>query len=121
MLLYEELTNEIINAFYEVYNELGGGFLEQVYQNSLYKELRKRGLECEAQRELSVYYKNELVGKYYADIIVEDKVILELKAVSQIRPEHNAQLINYLKATGVKVGIVFNFCSKPEFSRKILS
>lgn len=121
MLLHEELTDRIINAFYEVYNELGGGFLEQVYQNSFYIELCKRGIQCEAQRELAVYYKGEIVGKYYADLIVENKIILELKAVSQIRPEHNAQLINYLKATGIQVGILFNFGPKPEFSRKILS
>lgn len=108
-MLYENLTKEIINAFYEVHSILGFGFLEQVYQNALYKELKRRGLQCEVQKQLKVYYKNEVVGNYVADIVVNDQVILELKAVSALRPEHEWQLVNYLKATGLKVGLLLNF------------
>ena len=108
-------------AFYEVHSILGFGFLEQVYQNALYKELKRRGLQCEAQKQLKVYYKNEVVGNYVADIVVNDQVILELKAVSALRPEHEWQLVNYLKATGLKVGLLLNFGLSGEVKRKILT
>lgn len=121
MLLYEDLTEEILSAFYEVHNELGYGFLEQVYQNALYKELCHRGMICEPQKELLVYYKGDVVGKYFPDMVVDNKVILELKAVSGICPEHECQLVNYLKATGMKVGLLLNFGRKAEFKRKILT
>lgn len=120
-MLHEELTHEIINAFYEVHNILGFGFLEQVYQNALYKELCKRGLRCEPQKQLNVYYKGELVGHYIADMVVEDRIILELKAVSALRPEHEWQLVNYLKATGLEVGLLLNFGVSAEMKRKILT
>lgn len=120
-MLYENLTKEIINAFYEVHSILGFGFLEQVYQNALNKELKRRGLQCEAQKQLKVYYKNEVVGNYVADIVVNDQVILELKAVSALRPEHEWQLVNYLKATGLKVGLLLNFGLSGEVKRKILT
>ena len=120
-MLYENLTKEIISAFYEVLSILGFGFLEQVYQNALYKELKRRGLHCEAQKQLKVYYKNEVVGNYVADIVVNDQVILELKAVSALRPEHEWQLVNYLKATGLKVGLLLNFGLSGEVKRKILT
>ncbi len=120
-MLYEELTKEIINAFYEVHNVLGFGFLEQVYQNALYKELKRRGLKCETQKPIKVYYKGELVGNYIADMVVDDLVILELKAISALRPEHEWQLVNYLKATGLKVGLLLNFGFSAEIKRKILT
>lgn len=120
-MLYEELSKDIISAFYEVHRVLGFGFLENVYQNALYKELVKRGLKCECQKELDVYYKDEIVGVYKADIIVEDCIILELKAVSTLRPEHEWQLINYLKATNLKVGLLLNFGVHAEIKRKILT
>lgn len=120
-MIYEELTREIINAFYEVHQILGFGFLEQVYQNALYKELIKRGSKCEPQKELKVYYKGEVVGKYVADMVVADKVVLELKAVCTLRPEHEWQLINYLKATEMQVGLLLNFGQSAEVRRKILT
>ena len=120
-MLHEELTAEIISAFYEVHKVLGFGFLEQVYQNALYKELIRRNLKCECQKELNVYYKNEIVGTYRPDIIVEDKVILELKAVSKLRPEHEWQLVNYLKGTGLKVGLILNFGLSAEMKRKVFT
>ena len=118
-LLHEELTDIIINTFYEVYNELGHGFLEKVYQNSLYIELKNKGLKVEAQKKINVYYKGQHVGEYYADIIVDDKVILELKAAEAIVVEFENQILNYLRSTDCEVGLLLNFGKKPEFKRKI--
>ncbi len=120
-MLFEELTEQIIKAFYDVYNELGYGFLEKVYENALYIELKKMGLDVVQQQPIRVFYVGEVVGEYFADLIVERKVILELKAVKKISDQHEAQLINYLKATDAQVGLVLNFGHKPEFSRKIFS
>lgn len=120
-MIHEDLTKDIIKAFYEVYNTLGYGFLEQVYQNALYKELKKMGYKCKPQEEIRVFYKDELVGKYVADMIVEDTVILELKAIKKLLPEHEAQLINYLKATGIEVGLLLNFGKDPEVKRRIFT
>lgn len=118
-LLHEELTNVIIKTFYEVYNELGYGFLEKVYQNSLYLELKNKELKVEAQKRLAVYYKGTEVGEYYADLIVEDKIILELKAADYIVKDFENQILNYLRATDCEVGLLLNFGKKPEFKRKI--
>ena len=118
-LLHEELTNVIIKTFYEVYNELGYGFLEKVYQNSLYLELKNKGLKVEVQKRLAVYYKGTEVGEYYADLIVEDKIILELKAADYIVKDFENQFLNYLRATDCEVGLLLNFGKKPEFKRKI--
>ncbi len=118
-LLHQELTNVIIKIFYEVYNELGYGFLEKVYQNSLYLELKNKGLKVETQKRLAVYYKGIEVGEYYADLIVEDKIILELKAADCIVKDFENQILNYLRATDCKVGLLLNFGKKPEFKRKI--
>jgi GxxExxY protein len=118
-LIHEELTGKIIEAFYEVYNNLGYGFLEKVYERSLMIELEEMGLECASQKPISVFYEGEVVGEYFADIIVENKVIIELKAAESIRPEHKAQLTNYLRATDIEVGLVLNFGKKPEMSRRL--
>lgn len=107
--LHSEITAEILNAFYDVYNELGYGFLERVYKNAMYKELRQRGFDCSTERSIPVYYKGELVGDYFADLIIENKIIIELKAVKHILPEHEAQLTNYLRATDAEVGLLLNF------------
>jgi GxxExxY protein len=118
-LLHEELTDVIIKTFYEVYNELGYGFLERVYQNSLYLELKSKGLKVEAQKKIEVYYKGIEVGQYYADLIVEDLIILELKAADCIVKEFENQILNYLRGTNCEVGLLLNFGAKPEFRRKI--
>jgi GxxExxY protein len=118
-LLHEELTDVIIKTFYEVYNELGYGFLERVYQNSLYLELKNKGLKVDAQRKIKVYYKGIEVGEYYADLIVEDLIILELKSANCIVVEFENQILNYLKGTNCEVGLLLNFGTKPEFKRKI--
>jgi GxxExxY protein len=104
-----ETTYKINGAVFEVNRILGSGFLEKVYENALLVELRKRGLRAENQVPIRIQYKGQLVGDYFADIVVEDEVILELKAVIQLQTIHEAQLLNYLKATGFKVGMLINF------------
>ena len=119
-LLHKELSNKILNSFYEVYRELGYGFLEKVYENSLFQELKSKGLYCEKQRSIDVFYKEKIVGRYYADLIVEDKIIIELKACA-IVDEHIFQLLNYLKATDIEVGFVLSFGKEATFARRVFS
>jgi GxxExxY protein len=118
-LLHEELTNALIKTFYEVYNELGYGFLEKVYQNSLYLELKNKGYKVEAQKKILDYYKGIEVGEYFADLVVEDKIILELKAAECIVKDFENQILNYLRGSDCEVGLLLNFGKKPEFKRKI--
>ena len=120
-LLHEEVTDKIIKAFYNVYNKLGYGFLEKVYENAFLIEIKKSGLNVIAQYPVKVFYDNEQVGFYIADLIVENKVIIELKAAEALAEEHEYQLINYLKATEIEIGLLMNFGKKPEFKRKIFS
>jgi len=117
--LHQDVTEKIIKAYYNDYNELGYGFLEKVYQNSMMIELKSLGLNCEKQRPISVSFKGFNVGEYFADIIVENKVIIELKAAEGLVEEHEAQLLNYLKATELEVGLLLNFGKKPQFKREI--
>lgn len=118
-LLHKDLTDLILKTFYDVYNKLGYGFLEKVYQNSLFLDLNSRGLKVEAQKQIKVYYKRKEVGEYYADLIVNDLVILELKAAECIVEAFEWQLLNYLRATDKEVGLFLNFGKKPEFRRKV--
>ena len=108
-MLHEQLTGKILEASFEVIRELGDGFLEGVYQNALLIALRQKGIKAEARVPLLVRFRGEVVGEYYADLLVDGKVIVELKAVKALAPEHQAQLINYLKATGIEVGLLINF------------
>ena len=119
--LFKEETEEIIAAFYDVYNSLGYGFLEKVYENALCQELRRRNFLCESQHKILVYYKKCVVGEYYADLFVNGHIILELKAVDKLCPEHELQLINYLKATDIEVGLLLNFGERPQVRRKIFT
>ena len=119
-MLHEELTNSIICAFFNVYNALGHGFLEKVYENALALELRKTGHSATQQESVKVFYDGEQVGEYYADIIVNGLVILELKSAETLKNEHFAQLTNYLNATDKEVGLLLNFGKKPEFKRIVL-
>lgn len=121
MLKHKELTDQIIESFYNVYNELGTGFLETVYENSLVLVLRERGLKVDQQKELKVKFRDVIVGNYRTDLIIDDKIIIEIKAVSKLIKAHEAQLIHYLKATGIEVGIILNFGDSPEFKRMIFS
>jgi GxxExxY protein len=116
---HSELTEAIIGVFFHVYNTLGHGFLEKVYRNAMIHELRKRGYQVEHQVPIKVYYDGVVVGEYFADLLINGLVILELKAVETIAPEHEAQLINYLKATSIEIGLVLNFGPKPQVRRKI--
>lgn len=118
-LLHKDLTDLILKTFYEVYNELGYGFLEKVYHNALYIELKNKGLNVVSQKQIDVFYKGLKVGEYYADLIVENKVILELKAAEYVAEEFEIQLINYLRGTDSEVGLLLNFGKKPEFKRKV--
>lgn len=119
--LHQELTQKIIQAFYKVYNVLGYGFLEKVYHNALLIELQKIGLNCSSQFPIDVYYDDSIVGKYFADIIVNDCVVIEIKAMESLCDEHEYQLINYLKATNIEIGLLLNFGKKPELKRKIFT
>ena len=118
-LLHKDLTDLILKTYYEVYNELGYGFLEKVYQNALYFELKNKGLDVVAQKKIKVYYKNIEVGDYYADLMINDTIILELKAADYIVEEFENQLLNYLRGTDCEVGLLLNFGKKPEFRRKV--
>ncbi len=120
-LLHKDITDQIINAFYKVYNELGSGFLEKVYQNALFLELIAVDLCYEKQKQIKVHYNGQIIGEYFADLIVNDCVIIELKASESLAEEHELQLINYLKATEIEVGLLLNFGKKPQFKRKLFT
>jgi GxxExxY protein len=113
------LTSQIIGTFFKVYNTLGYGFLEKVYENALALELRNVGLKIEQQQPILVYYEAQVVGEYFADIVVNETIIVELKATRQNMREHEAQLLNYLKATRFEVGLLLNFGPKAEYKRKV--
>ena len=116
---YEHITERIIKSFYNVYNTLGYGFLEKVYENALIIDLSKAGLICENQVPIEVFYQNETIGRYFADILVENKIIIELKAIKHLTKQDEAQLLNYLSSTKIEVGLLLNFGEKPEIKRKI--
>lgn len=116
-----EKTGLLLEVFYEVYNQLGYGFIENVYQNAMYKELQRRGIPCVPHQKITVRYKGEPVGYYETDIVAYDSVILELKAVSHLTEAHEIQLVNYLRATDIEVGLLLNFGPKPEFKRRFFS
>ena len=119
-MFHEDITSKIICSFYNVYNSLGHGFLEKVYENALAVELKKLDLSVTQQDSVKVYYDGFIVGAYLADIVVNDLVILELKSAEALRNEHFAQLTNYLKATDKEVGLLLNFGRKPEFKRIVM-
>ena len=118
---HSDLTKKIIGCFYGVYHSLGYGFLEKVYENSLALELKQNGLFTVQQMPIKVSYKEQPVGDYFADLVVENKIILELKAQEVLVPENEAQLLNYLKATEYEIGLLLNFGKKPEIKRRIFS
>jgi len=118
-LKHAELTSAIISAFYTVYNTLGYGFLEKVYENAFVCELTQRGFPVKQQAKINVYYGDVVVGEYFADLLVDGKVIVELKAAEAIHESHTAQLTNYLKATNCEIGFVFNFGPEPTFKRRV--
>jgi len=119
LLKHADITDKILHIFFKkVYRNLGYGFLEKVYENAMTLELRRLGLQVAQQESINVYYAGEVVGSYVADLIVEDVVLVELKATKEISPAHEAQLLNYLRATPFEVGLLLNFGPRPEFRRK---
>ena len=117
---HQELTKKIIGCAYEVYNHMGFGFLESVYEKCLLIELGKAGLKTECQKAIPVAYDGQTVGDFYADMVVENKVLVELKSVERLVKAHEIQLVNYLVATGISVGLLINFgVTKVEVKRKI--
>ena len=118
-MIDEELTGRIISAFYTVYNKLGHGFIESVYHNAMIIELLRDGLSIEVEKPIAVYYGTNVVGTFEADLVVNQRVIVELKAKEKLVPAHEAQLTNYLRATEVEVGLLFNFGKSAEFKRKL--
>ena len=118
-LKYQELSEKIIAAAYAVHNELGCGFIEKVYKNALAIQLEEAGVKCSCEVPLQVTYRGKVVGEYYADIIVEDRIVVEVKAVSRLDPVHEVQLVNYLRATGLNVGLLINFARSVEVKRRI--
>ncbi len=119
--IYKELTSEIIEASFNVHNTIGCGLLEKVYENSLAWELELRGKRISSQKEFKVVYREKEVGTYYADLIIDDKVILEIKSVEKIDNIHRAQLLNYLRISGKRVGLIINFARpKLEYERLII-
>jgi len=119
--LHSEITEQILKAYLKDYNKLGYGFLEKVYENEMMIELKRLDLLCEKQKSLNVSYDGLIIGEYYADIIVNECVIIELKAAENLCQEHECQLVNYLKASEIEVGILLNFGKRPEFKRRVLT
>jgi len=115
---YKELTEKIIEIFYRVYNKLGYGFLEKVYEKAMMIEFKKENISAVSQSAIKVLYEGEIVSEYFADILILGKIIVEIKAVKNIAEEHEAQLLNYLKATDIEVGLLLNYGPKPKFKRK---
>lgn len=119
VLIDADLTDRVIGIFYAVYNELGQGFLESVYENALAIALRENGLIVQQQACLTVRFREQIVGDFKVDLLVSERLIIELKAVTQLMPAHEAQLVNYLKASGLHVGLLLNFGNRPQFKRKV--
>jgi GxxExxY protein len=120
-MLHADITDKIIKAYYHVYNTLGYGFLEKVYENALVVTLRKWGLTVVPQHPISVFFEGVRVGEYFADLVVVELVIVEIKAAESLCEAHEAQLLNYLKATDIEVGLLLNFGPKPQFKRKLFT
>lgn len=120
-MLHAELTEQIIGGYYNVYNKLGYGFLEKVYESSLSIALRRAGLNVLQQAPIKVRFDGEIVGEYFADLLINGLVIVEIKAVDRLTDPHEAQLLNYLKVTDIQVGLLLNFGPSPEVKRKALT
>jgi GxxExxY protein len=117
-LFPDAMTEQIINCAFEVHKVLGSGFMEKVYENALLEELKIRGLKTESQKPITVFYKKRIVGEYCVDILIEDSIIIELKALEKLSVIHELQLKNYLRATGIQLGLLINFGKSVEIKRK---
>ena len=119
--MHSEKTEIIIRCFYKVYNTLGYGFLEKVYENAFYYELTQNGLQVERQKPIKVIYEGIVIGDFIADLMVDGIIIIELKAIESLSTQHECQIVNYIKATNTDVGLLLNFGKKPEIKRKVLN
>ena len=119
--LHSDLSGKVLQAFYKVYNTLGFGFLEKVYENAMKVELNKMGINCQQQYPIDVFYEGKKVGSYFADLLIDNKLIVELKSVEKLASEHEAQLVNYLRATELEVGLLLNFGKNPTQKRRVLT
>ena len=119
-LVHRELSERVIGAFYETYNELGFGFLESVYESAFALQLEEAGMLVQRQHPVVVHYKGHVVGEFRADLMVESLMLIEIKTTRSVLPIHEAQLLNYLKATGIRVGLLVNFGPRPQFRRRVL-
>lgn len=120
-LLYKDVTDKILKSFYLVYNELQYGFKETIYEKAMLFELNEIGFVCERQRPIAVHYKGMILGQYTMDLVVENKGILELKTQPKLTEAHEAQLLHYLRATNIEIGMVLNFGLEPQFCRKVFT
>jgi GxxExxY protein len=120
-LQHAELTRRVIVAFFEVYNELGSGFLESVYRVALARVLVTQGMRADVEVPVDVFFRHEVIGRFYADLVAENRVIIEVKAVRKLAREHQAQLLHYLRGTAMEVGLLLNFGPRPQFQRMIYS
>jgi GxxExxY protein len=120
-MLYQEKTSVILKCFYKVYNSLGFGFLEKVYENAMMIELSNQGFYCQRQKPIKVHYFGQTVGEYFADIVIDDLIIIELKAAENLIEEHEHQIVNYLKATNIELGLLLNFGKLPQFKRVVFA
>ena len=118
---YTDISEKVIQQAYFVFNALGFGFLEKIYENALLKRLKSEGLETYQQKSIKVYFEDEPIGEYYADLVVENKVIVEVKSVEKLSKIHEVQLVNYLKASEIEVGLLINFGKSIEIKRKVFS
>jgi GxxExxY protein len=120
-LVHGEITRKILVTFFEVYNELGTGFLESVYHTALSQALTAKGMGVAREVPIDVFFRQAVIGRFYADLVVDDRVIIELKAARTLAPEHHAQLLHYLRATAMEVGLLLNFGPRPQFQRLVFS
>jgi GxxExxY protein len=120
-LLHAEITRRVLATFFEVYNELGAGFLESVYRTALARALTASGAVVDQEVPIDVFFRHAVIGRFFADLVVENRVIVEVKAVRSFVPEHQAQLLHYLRATAMEVGLLLNFGPRPQFRRLIYS
>ncbi len=120
-LLHEELTQRVIGTFFQVYNELRSGFLESVYRVALLQALVEQGVRAEAEVPINVFFRHAVIGRFYADLVVENRVIIEVKAARRLANEHQAQLLHYLRGTAMEVGLLLNFGPRPQFKRVVYS
>jgi GxxExxY protein len=120
-LLHAEITQRVLVTFFEVYNELGAGFLESVYRSALAQALAETRMGVDREVPIDVFFRHAVIGRFFADLVVENRVVVEVKAVRRLAPEHQTQLLHYLRGTAIEVGLLLNFGPRPQFKRLVYS